>query len=191
MASIPFIKRERPVDPAPPVEVPGGKGRPTPTRREREAANQRPLVSSDRKAANKIARSKLAESRDRARVGLANGEERFLPVRDRGPQRRFVRDYVDARFSIGEILLPVMFLFIITTLIPGVEAYSFLVIWVFFLIAVADAVVLGFVIRRKLREKFGVDNVQKGIRWYAAMRAIQLRPMRLPKPQVKRGAYPR
>ena len=29
-----------------------------------------------------------------------------------------------------------------------------------------------------------------GLRWYAAMRALQLRPLRLPKPQVKRGQFP-
>ena len=28
------------------------------------------------------------------------------------------------------------------------------------------------------------------IRWYAAMRSIQMRFLRLPKPQVKRGEYP-
>ncbi|MCU1443346.1 MAG: Membrane protein, partial [Cryobacterium sp.] len=28
------------------------------------------------------------------------------------------------------------------------------------------------------------------VRWYAAMRALQLRVMRLPKPQVKRGQFP-
>jgi hypothetical protein len=32
--------------------------------------------------------------------------------------------------------------------------------------------------------------MQKGNRWYAAMRALQLRLMRLPKPQVKRGNFP-
>ena len=42
---------------------------------------------------------------------------------------------------------------------------------------------------KKLAAKFGADKVEK-VRWYAAMRALQLRPLRLPKPQVKRGQYP-
>ena len=55
-------------------------------------------------------------------------------------------------------------------------------------IAVAiDCVILGFLVRRKLAAKFGgMDRVERGVRWYAAMRAIQLRVIRLPKPQVKR-----
>ena len=55
--------------------------------------------------------------------------------------------------------------------------------------SVADVVILGFALRRKLAAKFGADKVEK-VRWYAAMRALQLRPLRLPKPQVKRGQYP-
>ena len=31
---------------------------------------------------------------------------------------------------------------------------------------------------------------EKGLGWYAAMRALQMRFMRLPKPQVKRGQFP-
>jgi len=170
--------------------VAAGKGRPTPTRREREAANLRPLVSNDRKAANKAARAKAAEARDKARIGMANGDERYLMARDRGPQRRFVRDYIDARFNVGEILIPVMFAFILGSLIPSIEIYLFLAIWVFFVLTVVDCVVLGFVLTKKLAAKFGAGSVQRGTRWYAAMRAIQLRPMRLPKPQVKRRQYP-
>ena len=82
--------------------VSGGKGRPTPTRKEREAANLRPLVGSDRRAAGKESRAKMAEAREKARIGMAAGEEKFLPARDKGPQRRFIRDYVDARFSVGD-----------------------------------------------------------------------------------------
>lgn len=167
-----------------------GKGHATPTRREREAANLRPLVSNDRRAANKASRAKLAEARERARVGMANGEERYLRMPDRGAQRRYVRDYIDARFSVGEALIPIMFLFILGSLIPAITDYLFLLVWLFFIATVVDCVVLGTILKRKIKERFGEDAVQSGTRWYAAMRAVQLRPMRLPKPQVKRRAYP-
>lgn len=172
--------------------VAGGKGRPTPTRKEREAANLRPLVGSDRRAAGKESRAKMAEAREKARIGMAAGEEKFLPVRDKGPQRRFIREYVDARFSVGEILIPVMFLVIILTFINNALAQLIGIVglWLFFLVAVVDGVILGFILNKKLAAKFGEDKVQKGNRWYAAMRAMQLRVMRLPKPQVKRGQFP-
>lgn len=171
--------------------VSGGKGHATPTRRERELARKQPLVSSDRTAARKAARTQVQAQRERARIGMAAGEEKYLPMRDRGPQKRFARDYVDARFSVGELLIPLMFVVIILTFFPQreVQAVGIIALWSFFLIAVIDAVTLGFILKRKLAAKFGADRVEK-VRWYAAMRALQLRIMRLPKPQVKRGQFP-
>lgn len=167
------------------------KGRPTPTRKEQEAARKQPLVPTDRRLAARQSRDKVAADRERARVGMANGEEKYLPLRDKGPQKRYVRDYIDARFSIGELLLPIVALVFLTWFLPpGVQDIAVYVTYSFLLIVVADAVLLGFRLTRKLGEKFGKDRVEK-IRWYAFMRAIQLRPIRLPKPQVKRGEFPK
>lgn len=171
--------------------IAAGKGRATPTRKEREAARKRPLVPNDRKQAAKEHREKMNAARERARIGMANGEEKYLPQRDRGPQKKWVRDYVDARINIGEFLIPVMFVVIILTFLPSIEAQtiSILALWAFFLVAVLDSTLLGFIVRRKLTKKFGADKVEK-VRWYAAMRSLQLRVLRLPKPQVKRGQFP-
>jgi hypothetical protein len=172
----------------------GGKGHATPTRKEREAANLRPLVSSDRKAGNKASRAKMNEARERARIGMANGEEKYLPLKDKGVQRRYIRDYVDARWSVGELIIPVMFLVIILTFVftsnTAMSSIAIFVLWGFFLLAVIDCLIAGVLIQRKFTAKFGADKVQKGNRWYTAMRALQLRPMRLPKPRVKRGVFP-
>lgn len=171
--------------------IAAGKGHATPTRREREAARKRPLVPNDRKQASKEHRQKMNASREKARTGMANGDEKYLPQRDKGPQKRWVRDYVDARISIGEFLIPVMFFVIILTFIPSIEAQtiSILGLWAFFLVAVLDSTLLGYLVHRKLAKKYGAENVQK-VRWYAAMRSLQLRVLRLPKPQVKRGQFP-
>jgi prepilin signal peptidase PulO-like enzyme (type II secretory pathway) len=122
---------------------------------------------------------------------MAAGDEKYLPARDRGPQKRYVRDYVDARFSIGEVMIPLMFLVIILTFFPqqSLQSIGIIALWAFFIVAIADCVLLGFLVRRKLAAKFGADRVER-VRWYAAMRALQLRMMRLPKPQVKRGQFP-
>lgn len=169
-----------------------GKGAPTPTRREREAALQRPLVPGDRKQANKDARAKMGDARERARLGMAAGEERFLPERDKGAQRRYTRDWVDARFNVGEFMIPIMFVVIILTFLPDltVQSVGILVLWIFFAAAVLDCVWLSYRLKKKLKERFKVDDAQRGTAWYASMRALQLRVMRLPKPQVKRGQFP-
>ncbi|GIT80110.1 hypothetical protein LLS1_17790 [Leifsonia sp. LS1] len=197
-----MAKRDHPATEAetPVVETPEetaerltqGKGAPTPSRREQEAARKRPLVPGDRKEAARNARAKQAEAREKARVGMANGDERYLTARDRGPQRRYVRDYVDARFSIGEFLIPVMLVIIILSFLPWqfLQVWALFALWAFFLISVLDCIVLGFLVRKRIAAKYGADKVERGLRWYASMRALQLRVMRLPKPQVKRGQYP-
>ena len=131
----------------------GTKGAPTPSRAAQEAARKRPLVPDDRKEAAKQARAKAAESREKARVGMAMGEEKYLPMRDRGPQKKFVRDYIDARFSVGEVLIPVMFAVIVLTFIPSpeVQYIGILALWAFFAIAVIDVVVLGFILNKQAR----------------------------------------
>jgi hypothetical protein len=167
-----------------------GKGHATPSRKEREAANKRPLVPNDRKEAARMERARANEERNKARIGLAAGDERYLPMRDRGPQKKFARDFVDARYNVGELMVPFMFLVIIMTFIPSlpVQESSFLVLWAFFFIALTDVMILGVQLRKRITTKFG--SVDKGVRWYAGMRSLQMRPLRLPKPQVSRRQYP-
>jgi hypothetical protein len=150
-----------------------GKGRPTPTRKEKEAARKRPIVSNDRKEARRNAREAMALERDKQRIGLANGVERYMP-------------------SIGEFLIPLMFLVIVISLFPQVEVQfaSTIMILFFFVGSILDGIVLGLIVRKKLRERFGAEKVESGVRWYSAMRAFQFRALRMPKPQVKRGNYP-
>ncbi len=174
-----------------PVEAPVTKGRATPTRKEQEAARKQPLVPSDRRLAARNSRTQTASDRDRARVGMARGEEKYLPVRDKGPQKRYARDFVDARFSLGEALMPILVLVILTYFLPAAfSSVALIAVWGVLLVVVADGIWLGQKLTSQLAAKFGKDKLERGIRWYAFMRAIQLRPMRMPKPQVKRGQYP-
>ena len=150
------------------------KGHATPTRKEREAANQRPLVPADRKGASKEYRAQQAEARNRARIGMAAGEEKYLPVRDRGVQRRYARDYVDARFNVGELMVPFLFLVIIMSILPDqrIAQLGYLTLWGFFLIAIIDVIAATWVLRRRIEAKFGAGNMERGIRWYAGMRTL-------------------
>ncbi len=183
---------KNPVSPDTVPEVPAGPGknRPTPSRAEQEAARKRPLVA-DTKEARARAKADLAAQREKARIGMAQGDERYLPARDKGPQRKFARDFVDAGWHPGELLMPLMLIVILVSLVQNqaIVYYSFVALWVFILFVVGDMIITSHRVKKLAREKFG-DRIEKGLGWYAAMRTIQMRFMRLPKPQVKRGGYP-
>jgi hypothetical protein len=51
-------------------------------------------------------------------------------------------------------------------------------------------VITAIRVKQAARKKFGEERTEKGLGWYGAMRIIQMRFMRLPKPQVKRGQRP-
>jgi hypothetical protein len=172
-----------------------GKGRATPSRKEREAARRRPLVPADRKAARGADRDRLREERARQQAGLAAGDERYLPARDKGPQKKYVRDYVDARWSVGEFLVPIVVVLLLVTFLPfpadlrnQISSWVLIVVWCYFLLTVIDSLIMGARLVKRLRAKFG--SAERGVRMYAAMRGIQLRPLRMPKPQAKRGQFP-
>ena len=173
-----------------PVGIPANKGRPTPTRAEQEAARRRPLVA-DTKEAKARGRAELATQREKARVGMAAGEEKYLPARDKGPQRRFARDFIDSGWHLGEAVMPAMVLVIVATFIPipEIQYYSFIGLWIFILFVIGDMIISAIRLKRAARTKFGADRLEKGLGWYGAMRSIQMRFMRLPKPQVRRGQH--
>lgn len=174
------------------------KGVPTPSRKAQEEARKRPLVPNDRAAAKVAARDARREEQMRMRRALDTGEERFLPLRDKGPQKRFVRDYVDARFSLGEfVMFAAIAIVVLTLFIPvrnadGTSNNSQLIIFALFWVMIAFVAVDVWILRRKLKrivaDKFG--SVDPGVLWYASMRALQFRRLRLPKPMVRRGEWP-
>ena len=168
-----------------------GKGHPTPTRREAEAARRQPLVPVDRKAAKRRSREKLREDRYKHRLALEAGEEWALPSKDRGPQRRYIRDYIDARWSFAEFLLPIMVVGLPISLIGNRTALmvGYGLVYGALAFAILDTTILWQKLKRRVRERFGEDP-QRGSLWYVITRAMQIRPGRLPKPKVKRGEFP-
>ncbi len=178
-----------------------GKGRATPSRKEREAANKRPLVASRAKTKmTKEERRKRSDERLVARQGYEAGDERYMPARDKGAQRRFVRDFVDARYAVGEFMIPLMFAVIIATFLPQYSATDgsgaslqltvLIAMYGFFVIAVVDAIIFSRKLIQVMSDKFGASSLEKGHRWYASTRAFQFRPLRVPKPRVLRGQHP-
>jgi Protein of unknown function (DUF3043) len=168
------------------------KGRPTPKRREAEAARKaRVTAPKDRKEALRQQREKSRAARAKINEAMNNPDEkhdRNLPARDRGPMRRWVRNYIDARRTPAQYLLPYFGVIFVIMMIPLPIAQTIaLMLWVPALILVPiDLVFLGFRLKRELREKFP-DESHRGVVSYGIMRSTQLRPLRLPKPLIKPG----
>ncbi|MFI9272517.1 DUF3043 domain-containing protein [Kitasatospora sp. NPDC052896] len=168
------------------------KGRPTPKRSEAEAHRRtRVTVPKDRKEAAKQSRERLRSEREKQRVALLNGDERALPPRDKGPVRRFARDYVDSRWSLAEFFLPfaVVILVLSVLRVPALQLLSTLLFLVFLVMVVLDFLRLGLGLRKQLVTRFPNENT-RGVLSYGLMRILQMRRLRLPKPQVKRGERP-
>jgi len=90
------------------------KGRPTPSRRQAEAANKArakvPRTRKEQAAARRLART---ESSGKMRQAMKTGDDRYLPARDQGPVRKFIRDYIDSSFWMLELMLPAMVVFLV------------------------------------------------------------------------------
>ena len=117
-----FGRKQAPVETAP--EISGdpstGKGRPTPSRKEAEAARKQSLrLPKDPKAAKKAARERDRDARAQQRAALMAGDERALPARDQGPVKRYVRDVVDSRFTIAEYFIFVALVVLVAGFIPN------------------------------------------------------------------------
>jgi hypothetical protein len=160
-----------------------GKGRPTPARKQQEQMRKKPLVGDRSKEARQADKEKLRVERQRAREGMMAGDERYLTARDKGPQRRFARDVVDTRFTAGELVLPMLFAVVLLTFIDSfvLQVIALFGMWGLFGIVAIDATFVGRAAKKKVAKK-----LEGGIAWYAAMRSIQMRALRIPKPQVAR-----
>lgn len=168
---------------------PGGKGRATPKRSESQKQRKQAVrPPANNKEARVLARAKLRDERLARTQGLKRGDERSLPARDRGAVRRFVRDVVDSRLNVAEFFVVIVPIVILGTLVIRPLAPVVTPIWAVALVGVViDSFLLRSRIRRMVSARFP-DAPTKGLVAYGVMRSLQFRRLRLPKPQVKRGA---
>lgn len=181
------------------------KGRPTPKRSDRRRGPVAPapmtaaeararrktmagpkLSREERKEHSAVRRAAMSDRRER----MLAGDEAYMLPRDQGPVRRFVRDVVDGRRNLLGLFTPsAVALLVVMFGIPQLQLYMSPAMMVLMVLMVIDGLILGRKVNRMVDEKFP-DNVES--RWklglYAASRASQLRRMRAPRPQVKRGS---
>ncbi|MCT4355316.1 DUF3043 domain-containing protein [Streptomyces sp. Je 1-79] len=168
------------------------KGRPTPKRSDAQTQRRRAAtVPTDRKEAAKRQREARRSDLARQREALASGDERYLPARDKGPVRRFVRDFVDSRFAIAEFFLPMAVVILVLSMIrvPVLQNVSLLLWLGVIVMIVIDSIGIWLRLKKQLAERFP-NEPKRGAVAYGLMRTLQMRRLRLPKPQVKRGERP-
>ncbi|GAA3489871.1 MULTISPECIES: DUF3043 domain-containing protein [Streptomyces] len=168
------------------------KGRPTPKRA--VAQSQRRTAATppaNRKEAMKRQREARRADLAKQREALASGDERYLPVRDKGPVRRFTRDFVDSRFFVAEFFLPMAVIILVLSMIQvgNLQTVSLLLWMVVIVLIVIDSIGLAIRLKKQVNARFP-DEPKRGVIAYGLMRSLQMRRLRLPKPQVKRGERP-
>jgi hypothetical protein len=184
------------------------KGRPTPKRDDTRGGRKGPVVPAprtsseararrkalagpklsreERRAEKAAGRARMTDRRDR----MMAGEEAYLLPRDQGPIRRYARDVVDSRRNVLGLFMPAtLALLLVMFAAPQLQLYMSPAMLVIMVVMGVDALILGRKVGRKVDAKFP-DNTES--RWklglYAAGRATQMRRMRAPRPQVKRGS---
>ncbi|MGW1888068.1 DUF3043 domain-containing protein [Streptomyces sp. NPDC001970] len=168
------------------------KGRPTPKRSEAQTQRRRAQSApTDRKDATRRQREARRADLAKQREALAGGDERYLPARDKGPVRRFVRDFVDSRFCIAEFFLPLAVVILVLSMIrvPQLQNIALLLWLGVIVLIVIDSIGIWLRLKKQLTERFP-NEPKRGAVAYGLMRTLQMRRLRLPKPQVKRGERP-
>ena len=170
-----------------------GKGKPTPKRRDQEAAHQRPIVM-DPKASSKEKREHARARRAKEQQALLTGDERNMPAEHRGPEKRFIRDFVDARTGLGEYLMPASIIFVIISLFfnknPNMSGWIILAFYVLVFVTLGETFWAMRSLRAQMSKKFSGAPMPRGWRIYTAGRMLNLRRLRVPRPIVKRGEFP-
>lgn len=165
------------------------KGRPTRKRKEAEKERAVPRLAP---AADKLQKKMLKEEarrmRTAQRAAFMRGDESALPPRDRGPVRRFVRNYIDSRRSIGEFFLPIVMVLLFLGLSPNIQVRlgATIVLYLVALYSVLEGVLVGKRIKAEVRRRFPGEPT-KGLAMYGWVRSTQIRRLRAPLPHVKRG----
>jgi len=181
------------------------KGRPTPKRsQKRGPVAPAPMTSAEaRQRRKELSGPKTKEERkaerlarradmDSNRAKMMAGEEAYLLPRDKGPVKRYVRNVVDARRNVLGLFMPsalAMVFFMMALPDPRFQGYLSIAMLVLMVLMVIDGLLIGRRVNKLVDAKFP-DHAESGwkIGFYAASRASQLRKMRVPRPQVSRGA---
>jgi len=144
----------------------------------------------NRREAAKQMRDRQREERAEAAAGMRSGDERYLLARDRGPERKLVRDIIDSRRTVGTWFFGGALIVLVgsTVRVPAVQLASNL-LWALLAIAViVDSVLISRRVKKLVKERFPKTQQRMGsLQLYGVMRGLTFRRMRVPKPQTNLG----
>ena len=168
--------------------VTASKGRPTPKRSEAERRRRPYTAPKDRKEASRASRDRQRTDRTRRMEAVRRGEEWALPARDRGPVKALARDYVDSKRRISEYYMYGLLVLLVLLFIraPIVQTIVPLLVLGAVLIMAVEGILIGRKVKRIAAERAPGQST-RGLALYSAMRALQIRRLRVPKPRVKPG----
>jgi len=163
------------------------KGRATPSRREAEAARKARLKNApgNLKEARRAERAARNKALYEQRQAMRSGDTKNFPARERGPAKAFIRDYVDGRLRVLELLMYVVVLSYAALLSrnTALTTVSTIAMEVVLFLGLVLGAVLVMRIRKAVTEKFGAQEAQR-INFYIVSRAVMPRVLRQPKPTV-------
>ena len=170
-----------PVPPTPTESAPTGKkDRPTPTRKEAEAARRQRMTTTLSKRESRAVASREARA---ARM-------RAVSAREAAPEKALMRDYIDSRFNVGEYLLPSVVVILAVTIIgsywPTVTLIATLAMYLFILGVFVDGYLMWRGFKKVLAARLP-NTPPKGLLLYGMTRSTQIRRFRSPPPRIKRG----
>jgi hypothetical protein len=159
----------------------------------RQAAGRRvDAVPANSKDALKQTRERQRAERAEASAGMRAGDERYLTPRDRGPERRLVRNIVDSRRTVGTWFFGGALIVLLgsSTKMPPIVQLGANLLWAILALGVIiDSVLISRKIKRLVTERFPDTKVRVGSLYlYGIMRGLTFRRMRTPKAQVEIGA---
>lgn len=175
-----------------------GKGRPTRSRREAEGRRRGPVAPAPKTQREATKRAKTLrgdktqrrEAAAERRKRMAAGDDRVLPVRDRGQVKAYVRDLVDSRRHLMGLFMPLAILIFLTVVvpIPGIQNLGSLLCLCILAAMVVEGTLLGRQILARVRAKFPNEDIKGfSLGWYGFTRATQIRKLRMPAPRVAVG----
>jgi hypothetical protein len=171
-----------------------GKGKPTPSRKEAEAARKQGLaIPKGSKDARRAARDRQRQANLDARSGLMRGDEKYFPAKDRGPVRKAVRDWVDSRRTVGEVFVPMAFVVMLTNGFLQNSQFKNVITsaWIMMMVLLLlDCTYIGIRLHLAMSRQFPNEAERKGIVAYGIMRAIQIRKFRIPPATIRTGGRP-